>query len=207
ECIDDTRQEIECNESGVNRNKVRERFCTEGQWGSLSTECFDPDQCANGDTQRTVCGADDHGLRFEECVDGAWNVEEVPCRQRAKTIVQTYQGFAILSLDATNQVFAWGDNTDNRLLAEDNDAASVQYHTLPVASDMEHRDFRASGTHQCYLLSGKLYCWGDNRYGQIGIDPEVTEYVDARVQVTLPSEDTGNIYGVAVGSGFTCVDA
>ena len=56
--------------------------------------------------------------------------------------------------------------------------------------------------HACALgIDGSVYCWGDNRVGQLGIDSTITNATATRV--TMPS-NAGRVMSISAGGQHTC---
>lgn len=69
----------------------------------------------------------------------------------------------------------------------------------PVATTVKFRAIRAGGSHTCALdLEGRVYCWGDNLYGQLG-DPAVRAS-----NVPVPVVTSARFLDVAAGGEHAC---
>src|ERR1022692_3750367 len=62
------------------------------------------------------------------------------------------------------------------------------------------RGVATGNSHSCALLTGQIQCWGDNEFGQLGVNPAVTTGSPTPVTPTL----SGNIQAIAVGGQHTC---
>lgn len=68
-----------------------------------------------------------------------------------------------------------------------------------VAGDVKFRAIRAGGTHTCALaLDDRVFCWGDNLYGQLG-DPSLRESF-----APVPVVSTARFIDVAAGGQHSC---
>lgn len=68
-----------------------------------------------------------------------------------------------------------------------------------VATSMRFRAIGAGGEHTCALgTDDRIYCWGDNLYGQLG-DPSVRDS-----DVPIPVSGTARFVDLAVGGEHTC---
>jgi alpha-tubulin suppressor-like RCC1 family protein len=95
----------------------------------------------------------------------------------------------------TSTLVCWGDNSSNQLTGSNNPAVvTVPNGWITVAAGAEHT---------CGLRSAplpKLFCWGDNRYGQLGLghrDPMVGPQ-------EVPGDDW---FSVFAGEHHTCAMA
>ena len=98
------------------------------------------------------------------------------------------------ALLADGRLFCWGRGRDGRLgLGSEinvGDNEAPQQVLLP--SNREVRHVAAGGAHTCIVLTGAaVRCWGDNRFGQLGINSaekvRSPEAANAR-DVALPPE-------------------
>ncbi len=66
----------------------------------------------------------------------------------------------------------------------------------------------SKGTHSCALLAdSKVKCWGDNRYGQLGNNPQSAPVYGTPVYVHTSKTDSSPLSGVkqlSAGAGHTC---
>jgi alpha-tubulin suppressor-like RCC1 family protein len=85
----------------------------------------------------------------------------------------------VCALDASGAAYCWGDNTFGALgVGGDTAALSMCINTcsrapLLVAGGLTFTAIGAGSWHACGLVaSGAAYCWGDNRFGQLGVVPD-----------------------------------
>ena len=81
-------------------------------------------------------------------------------------------------------------------------------HSLPsglaiIASDIYEGDISSGWDHQCTILSGSLWCWGGNYYGQLGVgstnnDFSTPQLVDLGLGRTAVSVSLGKEYTCAI---------
>lgn len=214
ECVDEDRREKPCfGEPGLNRVKVQIGICEDGQWGEY-TECVDLDECVNGKEEfLQTCGEDGQGNHTKICEDGQWNLDK-PCHQKARQIFGTPHGLRVV-LNEHSRLFAMGNNATSQLGTGSHENRWLEpYAMWPIPTETpvprtksqgDHalsRYFSASTTHQCAIdVGSNLWCWGDNRNGQLGPNAEgMSESADP-VQ-SLPQQTT--VQSVAVGEGFSC---
>jgi hypothetical protein len=62
------------------------------------------------------------------------------------------------------------------------------------------RSVAVSGSHACALREAGLYCWGDNRYGQLGDGTTMDSSTPVRAEL-----ETDDVVEVAASTGRTCV--
>lgn len=200
------------------------QYCTEdGQWGEwepcgndLAAVCED-----DPEPREMICGDDESGWRFSACIDGQY---EEPCQQTARGILGARNGFFIEvfpDLDTPIQdrsIYATGNNDHRQLGLGENhpleETGAVFYGVVPLLTEIPYSTyasadergnlFSASTTHACALHDDAPYCWGDNAYGQIGIDPAEQEVVSTPHEVSLELDEDEIVISVAVGEGFSC---
>lgn len=103
------------------------------------------------------------------------------------------------AVDRTHRYWCWGENTDGQF----GDGASGGHRTRPylVGDDPVWASVSASGydVHTCGTkLDGRLFCWGNNHNGQLGVGS--TRRHTRPVQVGADSSWAG----VAVGGPYSC---
>lgn len=101
-------------------------------------------------------------------------------------------------LTASGQAFCWGSNRRGQL----GDGTMGDPKVLPVAvsGDRTFVQLVAGAHHTCGLTpTGEVYCWGDNRSGELGDGTEV------ELRLTPVLVDDGRVYRyLAAGSHHTC---
>jgi alpha-tubulin suppressor-like RCC1 family protein len=115
------------------------------------------------------------------------------------------------ALDDTNAAYCWGSSTNGIVFVEAAPAAcgpSVQpYNCYPTPSKLKtavrFSSLTAGSQHFCGIAvtTGDAYCWGQNRYGQIGLAglPQATSYSE-------PTAVIGGLHfkSLSAGADFTC---
>lgn len=89
-------------------------------------------------------------------------------------------GNMVAIIDNQNNLFAWGDNSDNRLLTE----PEVEFLSTPkfIMSDVQQVSIGVS--HGAVIKTdGTLWVWGSNKDGRLGIGDKDVEYILSPVQV------------------------
>ncbi len=89
----------------------------------------------------------------------------------ANTIAVTAGANHTCALLVTNDLNCWGRNTIGQLgnsFSGDLADSPVPYF---VGNFVGVTAFAVGGDQSCAIVSGQIYCWGDNQYGQIGSEP------------------------------------
>lgn len=103
-------------------------------------------------------------------------------------------------------LYCWGDNAEGQLGLGDAAQSSLlettefeaQPVTLPGSGAV--MAIAAGRAHTCAIRGGALYCWGENRYGQLGLADEANQ--PAPKAIVLPGR--GTVTAVAAGESHTC---
>ncbi len=99
----------------------------------------------------------------------------------------------------SSRLLCWGGN--RRGQAGQSSEASVRVLVPSAVGDDSGWSAVDAGTdHTCGIRGGLLYCWGDNRRGQLGLDMSVDHSDDP----VPPVGATGEWLAVSAGDGFTC---
>lgn len=133
------------------------------------------------------------------------------------TIEGTYAADGPVSTDdghtcatVNGQLFCWGSNTSGQLGTGDN---ADQARPLQVAGDFIDKYVTKVSTgknHTCGIMYGKLYCWGSNTSGQLGLDtPANIASVNVPTLVNGKGElpATARVTDVSAGDDNTCAIA
>jgi alpha-tubulin suppressor-like RCC1 family protein len=81
---------------------------------------------------------------------------------------------------AENRAYCWGDNGLGQL--GDGTNAYYRYTPVAVAGGRRFRHIRAGGYHTCAInLYDKVFCWGDNGWGQLGDGTGVSRPLPTKV--------------------------
>jgi alpha-tubulin suppressor-like RCC1 family protein len=112
-------------------------------------------------------------------------------------------------LTVEHLAYCWGSSQDGRL--GNNDASGVsQFLPVPVFGGATYRSLAAGRTTCAPADDGTASCWGDNRKGQLGIDPPLSALLDCSGQCTLRPRTVSSMDGarqfqaVDVGVLHTC---
>ena len=116
---------------------------------------------------------------------------------------------------ASGRVRCWGADTDGELGSGDSDGSSVGDDETPATlppvdlGGARATAVSAGASHTCALLtSGKVRCWGNDTFGQLGSgDGDPTPVGDDETPAALPPVDLGGARATAVSAGsfHTCV--
>ncbi len=95
----------------------------------------------------------------------------------------------------------WGDNSKGLLGNGSYVTPSVNSYSKPIqvsglASGVT--DISASEEHACAVLSGNVWCWGDNTYGQLGTGNATASNIPVQVS------GLSSVSKVSVGLNYTC---
>lgn len=98
----------------------------------------------------------------------------------------------------TGEVHCWGSNGAGQL-GEDPTGLNGRDHAEPVPGLPAIAELAAGGFHTCArTTTGRVFCWGDNTYHQLGRDDGATAYVPTEV-AGLP-----DVAGLTAGVATTC---
>ncbi|MBM6406109.1 hypothetical protein JQN72_17895 [Phycicoccus sp. CSK15P-2] len=117
------------------------------------------------------------------------------------TSVSAHFGYSC-ALDDSDQAWCWGRNDMGQL-----GDGTFTGRTVPGPSAEGH-DFASligpSGTHSCGIdTDGVTWCWGSNRYGQLGIGDD--SVVGSPTPLEVITEESGAFTSVSAGGGYhTC---
>lgn len=113
--------------------------------------------------------------------------------------------FHSLALRNDDTLWAWGSNDAGQLGADTLTTLGRLYSPEPkmvAAAGVILANFSsiaANGKHSLARASGKVWAWGLNGSGQLGIDPHTTGALNVPTVVNVP---TSGIAGIAAGSAF-----
>lgn len=105
---------------------------------------------------------------------GKVNVAQVPTQvdlPAGRTVTQIRVGSRACAITDDGAVYCWGDNTNGYFAQFPAGGVYLTPQLVPGVSDA--KVIAVGGRYFACALSGnhKTYCWGDNGYGQRGIDP------------------------------------
>ncbi|MGN0106988.1 MAG: Ig-like domain-containing protein, partial [Hominilimicola sp.] len=116
-----------------------------------------------------------------------------------------------IALKKDGTLWAWGNNENNYTgtgTAQDALTVPVQIEKrysdmMDTLEDMEKISVISVGENHAIALgqSGSVYVWGDNTYGQLGLDPTYIKNVDRPVRVALDNDS--EIISIAAGTDHT----
>ena len=158
--------------------------------------------------------------RFYLCPVGSLKCSPPPPRVNIRAIDLSAGNGVTCAVDVSNYAFCWGDNshgmlgTDNMVTAEKCTDQYAGWHycsTAPIR--VMFRSFAAisvGGQHVCGIeaYSGNAYCWGENRFGQLGVPVTATvpPPVPGPTIVQPPAGSTTRLsfVNIAAGNISTC---
>lgn len=158
--------------------------------------------------------------RFYMCAPGAIKCSPPPPRVNIRAVDLSAGGGVTCAVDVSNYAFCWGDNshgmlgTDNMVTAEQcTDRYNILHYCSTKPVRVVFRLFAAisvGGQHVCAIetYSGNAYCWGENRFGQLGVPVTATvpPPVPGPALVQPPAGSTTRLsfVNIAAGASSTC---
>ena len=97
--------------------------------------------------------------------------------------------FATLYSGPDSGVFCMGANDRGQLGVGSTDDTNTFVRVVGLPEGPVE-DVRCGGEFTCARTGGGLFCWGDNRYGQLGVDPSVMAFSAMPVRIDLASAFT-----------------
>jgi len=121
----------------------------------------------------------------------------------ADTLVSAGQG-TTCKIDG-GALYCWGDNSHGQLgIGNVTEPSVVPLAVTGMASDVTYVSVAPDGPNVCAIQAGRLYCWGDNTYGQIG-DGTIGVANERHVPTLVAGMLAGQLVTkVAAGSDHTC---
>jgi len=153
--------------------------CVEPSSGPVRcSELIGPWHALHGETLRGVvaAGSDACGLtpagRVRCLASGASALRDVPGQH--PPLVKLAAGFVgfggTCGLDAEGRAWCWGRANERYLGTPLSDQVWEEIRPLPI--DLRFRQLTVSSHHACgVVLDGAVWCWGNNRWGQLGTGP------------------------------------
>jgi alpha-tubulin suppressor-like RCC1 family protein len=106
-----------------------------------------------------------------------------------------------------SKIYCWGTNSYGSLGNGGTDVNKI-YKPTKIASDLTFSEIATVGGYSTCAISkeeNKLYCWGDNRYGEIGIADHKTD-IYKPTEISLP-DGVNKFIKVSAGEGHICAIA
>jgi len=161
--------------------------------------------CAWGSDNRIYCtGMNQFGQHGDGTTGGKFRPATPVAADGINAVALTLGFLHACLLDDAGKAYCWGKNGAGELGNGTNDNSST-----PVPVQMDHLPgvtftrIAAGFYHTCAEASnGKLYCWGDNQYGQLGDGTATHRNVPTEVETGhLPGV---TLSGAALGQWHTC---
>lgn len=113
------------------------------------------------------------------------------------TLIRVGDG-SVCGLDADGLAHCWGANGSGQLGDGSNDASASP---VAVSGDLEFTDLGVGVRHACGVTAadGKVYCWGDNSDGQLGVGQS-----GGSSTTPIPAAGDETFAAVTAGDGHTC---
>jgi alpha-tubulin suppressor-like RCC1 family protein len=111
------------------------------------------------------------------------------------------------ALSYAGELYCWGDNSNGELGLGDslsrNTPTKVELPTGITPKTIT--DFAVGDNHTCIVnAKGRVYCVGDNTYGQLGIGPTASTDEYSHLNISFNLFTYKNIYRIEAGSNHTC---
>lgn len=160
--------------------------------------------CAHRENRRVLCwGANDQRqLGYQQHAGGSGPSSASDQEAHGLTAVRTItaHGRTTCAVATSGQLLCWGSNSEGHVGVGSDD----RYVPIPTAVPGMTSTLSVSlgRVHACALSEdGHVYCWGDNRHGQLG-NGSFGEGERASTPVQL--EGLGDIISIAAGDWHTC---
>lgn len=118
------------------------------------------------------------GNYYGELGDGTTSSRAVPARVAGNHVFTQISAGSdhTCALTAAGAAWCWGRNQDGEL--GDGTATALSAVPVAVAGNVQFTSISAGGGFTCGLnAAGAAYCWGENRYGQLGVGDTVVRRV------------------------------
>jgi len=161
--------------------------------------------CGLGDNYRVYCWGDNSYGQLGNTLPQGRTFNPVPIAIPVPTGGTGYVSVdsgsnQVCALANTGQAFCWGDNTFGELGNGTVGGISFQPNPVPLPSGVDSFTQLAGNIRDMCALAntGKLYCWGDNSFGQLGNGSNLSS--TSPTEVLLPdgvnrfTQITGNLY-------------
>jgi alpha-tubulin suppressor-like RCC1 family protein len=146
--------------------------------------------CARKSDGTVACWGTNSSDLLADTALGDYSMAPVAIKGLEDIVDITSANARVCALNRDGTVRCWGSAWDD----------DIGFTTPPiaVAGLIEIADIVAGSGHACALRSGTVYCWGLNRYGQLGNGTTMA----SNVPVMLPS--VSGVIGMTAGGGHTC---
>ena len=139
------------------------------KWSAISISAFAPDRCGVTLDGSAYCWGDNHkGQLGDPALPAGGTVAPNPV-VGGHTFVSIAVGVGtVCGLTVSGNVYCWGDNSLGAL----GDGSTVASRATPglVSLPSPALSLTAGQAHMCAeTLNGRLYCWGNNSFGSLGI--------------------------------------
>jgi alpha-tubulin suppressor-like RCC1 family protein len=114
-------------------------------------------------------------------------------------------GFNTCALAPRGELWCWGDNSEGKLGQNDPfmgqvGSLALSSSPIPVQTDVRFAKVSVGQGHVCALSEqGKLYCWGRNNYGQLGVSTQ-----DEQTRTPQPVVGETQYVSIAAGQFHSC---
>jgi alpha-tubulin suppressor-like RCC1 family protein len=112
-----------------------------------------------------------------------------------------------------DELYCWGNNSSGQL--GDGTLVNRGLPTLVAGSDgsggkfsgAEIEAIAAGGSHTCVLAAGRVWCWGNNGQGQLGVGQTSAQLTISLAALEVTGDWSGTVTDLAAGQDFTCAVA
>lgn len=162
-------------------------------------QCTDIDECATdngGCDSNAKCTGSKTPAKPPTCsCNHGFEGDGKHCELRFRSVVT--DGQHACGLGGDGSLYCWGDNTYGQIGTDEGRIGSAPIAPTRVAPYADWDELAVGITSTCAIRSGILYCWGDNRSGQLGLGTD-------KSRGALASVAGVDWFGLSVGGTSVC---
>ncbi len=108
--------------------------------------------------------------------------------------------YSTCALTVNHEVYCWGSNGNGEL---GDGSTQDKYEPTRVSSNLKFSSIVAKGRHACAIAldSKDTYCWGSNKFGQVGINNTVLSILKPE---PIDQSKSGQFKSLSLGNEFSC---
>ena len=163
--------------------------------------------CALRSAGSVSCWGSNHDGQLGNDDIGVDSAAPVRARGVSDAVSVSANGEHSCAVHATGEVSCWGDNWQGELGNGESGAGMQSSVPVKVSGVTDALEVASGFNHTCALReSGKVSCWGDNEFGQIGNGQSFIEGVRDNSFFTEPDEvvSLDDAIAIAAGGAFSC---